>query len=539
MTEDKRIKKKIFESSSLNAIFLNLGTLIGFFNTYLLVRLISPEEWAIIILALSILNFIVFLTSLIPPGANSTLIYYIPRLLAENEENDEELLSFVYYNYKNRLFFAIFIYISFIIIISLYNFEFQLIQIILILSPIVFCNTFHNLNISILSAFQKFRRLFIINILSLAINTLGLFFIFLFQLGIPLILITYVKLLGIIFTFLVSFLSILPLINIKNRKNLKLKTKQYRKKFNELQKKYGINVIILGLIGQTGVLILNFIYLNSGFILFITYMSICEHILSFILNTSSSKQPVSIFSELNIKQKSYFKFYFVNFLKYSLLISCFLVGVMYFFIEFYIEVIYTTSYFVLIPAIQIFILLSFSRLILRSLGMVAFSTNNTIISVQMIIIQVSINITISIIAVLFNNFTLLIILYIISSYFYSIISLLLVNYYTKLKLKIIVIYKPVLLFLVSFFIALIISSFINFQIFSNMEFLNRFLNSIVKFSIFLFIFYIVIYFTKYITKRDFEKIIEVVPILNSEKKFIRRIVITIQKFFPSNEKDLS
>ncbi len=533
MTENKKIKKKIFESSSLNAIFLNLSFIIGIFTTFLIVRLISPEEWATIILALSILNFAVFICGFFPPGATSTITYYIPRLLAENEKVEEELLSFVYYNYKNRFFYTVIIYILFLIIISLLNIELQLFQIIIIVSPMIFFNNFQNLNLSILLAFQKFRRLFWINILNILIFTVCLFMIFIFQLKIPLILITFLNLLNGFSTFLTSFLSILPLLNIKNKNKKKISIKDYKQKFNELQKKYGLNVIVMGLISQAGILILNFLYLNSGVIIFITYIAIGEKMIGFVLNTSNSKQSTSIFSELYVKSKSEFKSYFINFLKYSLLLSGILVGLLFFFIEVFFELIYTETYFVIIFAIKVFVLITFSRIILRSLGIITFSTNNTIISVQMNIIQVTIHITSTAIAILFFNFEFLIILYVISSYFYSFISFLLNNHYTKLNLNIITIYKPTLLIMASLLITIIISSFVNIQIFSGFEILNLLLNSIIKFSIFLFLFYIAIYFTRYITKEEFDKLIEIIPILNSKKRFILRIVKITRKFIPS------
>lgn len=150
--------------------------------------------------------------------------------------------------------------------------------------------------------------------------------------------------------------------------------------------------------------------------------------------------------------------------------------------------------------------------------------------------QVIIHITCTIIGILFFNFEVLIILYVIISYFYVLVSFLLNNHYTKLDLKIKIIYKPILLILTSFLIGIIISSFINIQFFSGFDILNVILNSIIKFLIFLFLFYIVIYFTRYVTKEEFDKIIEVIPILNSKKKFIQRIVKIIRKFIPSREK---
>ena len=404
MTEDKKIKKKIFESSSLSAIFMNLSFIIGIFTTYLIVRLISPGEWAKILLAVSILNFSVFLCNFIPPGANSTLIYYIPQLLAENEKNEEELLNFVYYNYKNRLFFTVIIYILFFIIISMFNLEIQLFQVIIIISPLIFFNNFQNLNSSVLLAFQKFKRLFLINMLNVLVFAIFLFMIFIFQLEIPLILITFLNLLIGFSTFLMSFLSILPLINIKKIKNQKLNIKDYKQKFKDLNKKYGVKVIVFGIISQLGGLILNFLFLNSGLIIYITYIAICERFISFVLNTSSSKQSVSIFSELFAKSKSDFKLYFINFLKYSLLLSGVLVGLFFFFIEFFFELIFTETYFVIIFATQIYLLIIFPRIVLRCLDIITFSTNNIIISIQMTIMQVIIHITCTIIAILFFNF---------------------------------------------------------------------------------------------------------------------------------------
>ncbi len=538
MSDNKEVKKKIFESTSLNAISLNVSTIIGFLNTYLIVRLIAPEEWALIIVALTFLNFAVFLTQFIPPSANSSIIFYIPQLLAEKEKNNDELVSFIYYNYKNRLLFTIIIYILFCIVIYLYTFGTQSYQIIMILSPLIFFRTLQGFNISILVAFQKFRRLFIVNIINTFVRTVGLLIIFFFLLGNSLILITYLNLFQGIFGFLIALFSIMFILKIKRIKNQKLNYKDYKQNFYKLQKKYGINLLISNLISYITAIIVNVLFLNSGMLIFVTYLAICEHIMYFLKSTSSSKQPISIFSELYAKNKSTYKFYFIKYLKYSSLVNGVLVGFMFFFIEVFIELIYTEEYYAIIFGIQLYFILSFSRLILRTLGMISSSTNKTIIILQVNVFQVSLSIIITIIGIAFSSFNLLIILYIISSYLSTLISFILVNHYTKLNLKIVNVYKPVLLFLTSFIISFIFSSLVNIYIpvFSNFGILNKILNGGIKFLIFLFVHYLAVYFTRYITRDEFDKLIEVIPILNSKKKYIQSITKTLRKCFPSGEK---
>jgi len=537
MPDNKEVKKKIFESSSLSVIFLYLSYIINIINTFLIVRLISPEEWGLLLLAISFLNFAVFLTSFIPPSAQTSINFYIPQLLAEKEKTEDELVSFVYYNYKNRFFFSLLIYIIFCIIILLSNFETQTFQIIMVLSPLILINTFQNLNISLLLAFQKFKRVFLINMLNLLIKTMGYIIIFYFQLGNPLILLTSMNIIQGISCFSIALFSIIPLVKIKRKTNHKLNYKDYKKNFQELQKNFALSLTISSLISQFVGVLINILYVNSGMIIFITYISVCEHAIGFIVNTSSSKQASPIFSQLYKENKPAFKHYIIKYLKYASLANAVMVGFMFSFIEIYIGLVYIEAYFILITIIQFYVILTFSRLILRTLGMISSSTNNTKIILQLNIFQVSFNILSVILVIIFSSFELLIFLLIISSYLATIVSFILINHYTSVDLKIRDIYKPVLLFLPSFFIAFFLSFFINIKIFGNFIFIDIVLNSSIKFLIFLIVLYLTLYLTRYITQDEFDNIIEIIPILRSKNKYIQKIVNTIKFFFPTEKKE--
>ena len=87
-----KIHKKVAESSSYNLITIYLTFIFGILNTFILARLLIPEEWALIILTLSFINIVILCSNLFPPNAQESIKYYIPHLLkyfTENSHNSD------------------------------------------------------------------------------------------------------------------------------------------------------------------------------------------------------------------------------------------------------------------------------------------------------------------------------------------------------------------------------------------------------------------------------------------------------------------
>ncbi len=526
------MQRKISESSSFNLLSVYSTFILGIFNTFIIVRLLAPEEWALIILSLSFVNIAIFFCNLFPPNAQDSIQYYIPRLSMNGENQNTEKRNLLSHVYKIRLFSTSLIFMLFLFIISLVNFRYDLFEVILIMAPIILCNILFNLNSSLLYTFQKFKLRFFVNIFSPLTVTIFNLMIFFLELENPLFLIAYSYLLGAIISCLISIIIIIPLI--PHRKIDKNGTLFQKKKFLKLHKEYGIYLILANMFSLLTGLIINIIFLNFGFVEYITYIAICQiSVISALLFSSSNPDSyISIFSEINYEKDSKaFKNLFYKLSQLLMLFNCIIVAVMIFYIELYIVVIYSEVYFVILIAVQLFLFTSFSKMIISNFLIISHSTNNTKIDAELAFGEMIILITLTVISLLYFNFYILILFYVLSSFFMTFVMFYLIRKRIELDLKIINLFKPFLIFMVSFFFVFLISYLINIQI-SEKAYINFILNGTIKFSIFLIIFYILIFFTKLITREDFVQLIEIIPILNSKKKFIQYLVNKIEKFLP-------
>ena len=87
---------------------------------------------------------------------------------------------------------------------------------------------------------------------------------------------------------------------------------------------------------------------------------------------------------------------------------CIIVGIMLFYIELYVAIIYSETYIIIIRSLQVFLFTAFAQVIVNNLRILTQSTNNTKINAEIAIIQMVLTISITIIALLFYNFFLLI-----------------------------------------------------------------------------------------------------------------------------------
>jgi len=531
-----KVKKKIAESSSFNLLGVYLTFIFGIFNTFLIARLLLPEEWAIVILSLSIVFIFTFFCNLFPPNAHETIQYYLPHLKSNEGDNTLEIRYFIYHVYKIRFLSTIIVLISLICFIFLANFNPKLSYIFFAISPSVVFYILKNLNNSILLAFQKFKRVFINNVINPLIVATCLIIIYIYQLKDPLVLVIYTYLLGAIISCIVSIFLIIHVIPFKS-KDMKIKI-SFKKKFINIHKKYGIFLTMSEIFLQLSSLIIYLLFLNFDVIIFITYLTICEiSVTSALLFSSSDPQSyISIFSEINYKKdpKTYEEnFYKLN--KFLMLFVCIIVGIMIFFIEIYITVIYSQRYLVVLIFIQIILFSAFSKIVVRNLFIITQSTEKTIINAKITFIQMIISILSAIFALLFFGFLTLILLLLVGSFLLPFIAVHLINKKSDLKLKSIIFFKPFFVFLLSFIIVFPFYYFVNFQIIPQIYLLNVFINNAIKFLLFTFVFYIILYYSRLITKQEFNQLIEIIPILRSKNKIIQKVKILIEKLLPSEK----
>ncbi|MFX0132333.1 MAG: hypothetical protein ACFFDN_01675 [Candidatus Hodarchaeota archaeon] len=533
-----KVSEKIVESSSFNLLGAYFTFIIGILNTFFIARLLIPNEWAIIILTINFIYICVFICNLFPPNAHDSIKYYIPHITSNDfKENEVKRRSFIYHVYRIRLLSSGIVYILYIIIALLTVFDKSILQIILIMSPIVLFDILKNLNKSVLLAFQRFKKVFFIDIIYSLIVCLGFIIIYIFHFSNPLILIAYIYLLGSLFCCLLSIILVITVIKF-GKINLK-KSSKYKQDFLLVHKKYGVYLTIADVFTQLTFLIVYFLFLHFDLLIFITWLTICEiSVISALYFSSSNPSAyISIFSEINYqKDPETYKANFYRLNKFLMLFICIIVGIMLFFIELYVIVIYSSEYLLIVFLIEYYLFSAFSRIIVRNLFIITQSTNNTKINAIISFIHMIINVIFAIFALMFFYIRAIIILYIISSFLIAYIAIRLVNRKLDLNLKAKIFFKPFLVFLLAYLIVLPIDYFIYFRILPDFYLLNILLNNIIKFLIFAIVFYLIFYFTKTMTKEEFNKLREILPILHSQSNFIQRITRIIERFLPSEKK---
>ncbi|MFX1443905.1 MAG: lipopolysaccharide biosynthesis protein [Promethearchaeota archaeon] len=530
------VQKKVAESSSFFLLTVYLTFFFSILNTFVLARLLAPEEWALLILTIAFINIAIFFSNLFPPNAQDTIMYYIPHLSSKGSEYAIKR-SFIIHVYKIRLFSGFLIFLFYLFIANLAGFNPVLFEMILITSPMILCKIIIDLNDSVLYAFQKFKSVFIARVINPITITIFNFIIFFYKIKNPIFFISFAFLLGTIVSCIMSIVLIIKLISFRIKKDL-LPLNQ-KSEFYSVHKKYGINLILADIFGLLTGLIINLLFLEFEFIIFITYITICQiSVTSALLFASSNPEAyISIFSEIDYEKNSekYLQnFYKLN--KFLMMFVCIIVGIMLFYIEFYIVVIYSPTYLILLAPLRLFLFTTFALVIVNNLMIITLSTNNTKINAEINFIRMAINILFTLIALLFFDFYILIIFYLISSYLMTFIAVYLINKQTSLKFRFVMFFQPFIIFIVSFLIVYPLNYIVNITTFDK-AYINFFINGTIKFTIFALVFYILFYFTKTITKEEFNDMIKIIPILNSKNFLIKKIVKKIEFFLPSEQNE--
>ena len=534
MSEDQR---KIVRSGTFSLFTIYSTFLLSLLNTILMARLLSPENWGILLFALTVISTASFFCTFFPPGVEGTLQYYVP--LFKQDKDDNSLRNFIFHAYKTRLCLMIFVFIIFHLIIYFLNLNMLITQSLIIISPMIIIAVLQNLNNSLLLAFQKFKKVFIINFLNPIIYVIGNLIIYLEGLNNPLILIAFIYVFSSSISCFFSIIYIIRVIPRKRTGSTKSTSSIQNIKYRDIHTKYGLYLTLSGITSNVIGFITTSLFLVFGVIAYITFLTICYTFIEFAENFSGSAKGsfTSIFSEIKIKKGSHeFKTLIYQINKYLLFSVSLIVGILFFFMEIIIVLIYTEIYLFVILGIQLFLISAFPRVITRNLLIISHSTNRTKLNFYLKVFQSFGNLIVTIIALIFFGFYTLVLLYFIIILIEPIIGIYLINRKSDLKFSYYLFFKPFLLFLLSFMLIFPLIFFFNFNLFPSIFIINSFLNGFLKTIIFFFVFYLIIYFTKYITKEEFNQFIKVIPILRMDRPFIQKITKLLEKVLPHEKK---
>ena len=342
---NKEIEKKnhVLFKNTFYSFLDNYGIYIfSIFITFIKARLLSQEDWGILILAISIINIINLIINFFPPGLNYSLTYFIPKYLSSKEEIYSK--SIILNSIKQKLIFLAPFYLIFLIITPFLSFGYLEPLILYILSPIIIFSSLNLIFNSIFFGYNLYKTLFIITIFQYSFQILCFIFIYIISGTLDIISISIVMVIVNFSTFVVKlFIFQKKLGEIKGHSKIEGEFKEIFK--NNI--KYGIPITISGGIGSLWVEIKK--QLIGGLLTpaTVTIYNIGENIITIPLKSSISfQQPIiSSFSGLDKKKdeeqmQNFFKLIF----KYALLLTCLITGIFIIFAEFYIFIIYSTNY---------------------------------------------------------------------------------------------------------------------------------------------------------------------------------------------------
>jgi len=351
---NKRRKKELSE------VHKNLArnTFYAFFNNYsryiftlitsfIIARIITPSLWGYLVLALSYITLFSLILSFLPPSLGLSFNYYIPRYKSLNQNT--KLKSFIKISLAIRSLFVLAIFIISLLIFRLFteiirlNLESYL-SLIYILSPLIIINglgkIFNDLNRSL----SKFKIVFILLVVRYSIEVIGLLSLYLFIDTVKIESIALVALLSSIIPFVLNCLIII-------RFQLKIeKTEEEGLSFNQVYKKllqYGsflsISDFVDNFYREFKTQAIGFFESSEiviGYNIALHYSNISRESVV-VLN-----RPLTIsFSSLDVvnKQEQIEKIYKVLF-QYSVFLFLLITGVLYFFIDIFIVLVYGDSY---------------------------------------------------------------------------------------------------------------------------------------------------------------------------------------------------
>ncbi|MFX0186790.1 MAG: lipopolysaccharide biosynthesis protein [Candidatus Hodarchaeota archaeon] len=530
-------QKKIVLSGSLNLLYYYLFFLFGVISTFFIARTLNPENWGILLFIMAFITVSSYFCSVLPPAAEATLQFYIPKF-KEDMENNNLIRHFIFHVYKIRICLIIFVFIIFHIVIRLLNFNELILQALIISSPMIILISIQNLNSSLLMAFHKFIKVFYGYFLNSIIALIGIIILFFEGLNEPLILIVIIYTLSLFASCFISIIFLLQTIPRKNSDNV-IKNSTNRLNYKEAHLKYGLMLLMAGVISQISGLIVNFMYLYFGVIVYLTYITICENMVKISENLSGSSRSSfdAIFSEIDLEKRldDYRNlFYQIN--KYLLMAVGVIVGILIFSMEFVILLIYSEKYFVILLGIQFILFSVFAKIIRRNLLIITHSTNKTRIDLYIVIFQSVANLTAVYISLRFFGFFTLILMFIIIQFLLSFFGIFLINRTSELNLKTYIIFKPFMIFLISFLAIIPFILYVNINLFSDMFILNSLFNAFLNTLVFFFVYYLIILFTRYITKEEFNQFINLIPHLIMDRGIFQKLFKLIEKALPATKK---
>ena len=218
LTNDNQEYRKL-ASNTVFSFLLNYSSLFfTFIYSFLMARLFRFQDdiWGFLIIATSYIMIIVTITSLLPPGLNFALNYYIPRyrVLKENSK----IKSMIKNSIIIKLVFLIPVFMINIFIFVLFGGLFEIflkekVSLLFILSPLIIINSLNYILNAVNRGFNRFKYNLFFLILKNAIHIVPLLLYLIFSISIEVEMVAWIILISGLIPFILNFIVIYIMIH--------------------------------------------------------------------------------------------------------------------------------------------------------------------------------------------------------------------------------------------------------------------------------------------------------------------------------------
>jgi len=209
-----------YRNLATNTVFsflLNYSSLFfTFIYSFLMARLFKDDIWGFLIIATSYIMIIVTISSLLPPGLNFALNYYIPHYLVLNEKS--KIKSLIKNSIIIKLVFLVPVFVVSILVFILFGVIFQIsledrVSLLYIMSPLIFINSLNYILNSINRGFSRFNYNLLFLIVKNAIHIIPLLLFFLLRISIQVEMVALIILISGLVPFILNSLFIFFMIH--------------------------------------------------------------------------------------------------------------------------------------------------------------------------------------------------------------------------------------------------------------------------------------------------------------------------------------
>ena len=219
--ESKREEKILAKNTFYSLLTSSSNFFFSIITVFFIARLISKDEWSLLILVTSLISIFTLILVFLPPSAGLSVIYYASKFKALNQNN--KLKSFIKNSLILRIGFTLIIYFLNISIFWYFRDFFSLnqseyIYIFYLLSPLIIINGIAQITDSIAQSLNLFRLIYLWLVIKNVIYIGGLIYLYFFFDYTKVYNIAIILLFSILIPFILNFTLIIILVKFRIKK---------------------------------------------------------------------------------------------------------------------------------------------------------------------------------------------------------------------------------------------------------------------------------------------------------------------------------